>query len=754
MRISIAAAAALWIIGCAGSRLAVASDDRLYPGAEWEWKKPAQVGMDTAKLEAFRDYVGGRGCVVRHGYMVFAWGDQSERADVASAGKPVIAHFLFKAIEEGRLKGVDDLVSEFEPRLNDVNAALGYKDRKIRWRHIANQTSCYGVAEQPGEAFDYNDYNLSLFFDTLFWKVYGAGHGRVDEELLHPKLTDLLQCQDSPTFMAFGTGERPGRFGVSVRDFARFGLLYLRAGNWKGKQLISAQHARLAVTDPLPNSIPRTRGRDAEMILGQRTGGGGKDQSDYLGSYSWLWWTNGVDREGNRHWPDALPDTYGAFGHWGRRALVVIPSLDLVVSWNDARVEGRQMENEALRRLREAVVDADPMQGQIMVDPHHPQWLKRKGIGPFFMCGPGDPEGFLYRGQLNPDGTRDGDQMALIDKLSSTGANCIYLMAVRSHGGDGDATQNPFVDHDPAKGINHKVLDQWETWFSKMDENGVVIYFFFYDDSARTWDTGDTVEQAEADFIRALVDAFEHHRNLIWCIAEEYHEAYTSERIRRIAGVIRAVDDHHHVIAVHNGNGVDFSAFADDPSIDQFAVQYNVDSAGELHRGMVTAWEKAAGRYNLNMSEAGEFGTGAEARRKMWACAMGGAYVMVLGMDIASTPFSDLEDCGRLVRFMESTDFNTMAPHDDLRYASTQYVLASPGEGYIAYTHDSNADVGLRGMRAGTYAFRWLDCVTGESVVQPAVAVSEGDQKWPRPRGLGSEVAVYIRRTSPPQALN
>ena len=46
-----------------------------------------------------------------------------------------------------------------------------------------------------------------------------------------------------------------------------------------------------------------------------------------------------------------------------------------------------------------------PLPGQIVVDPDHIQWLKRAGGGSFFMCGPGDPEGFLYRGTLNPDGT-------------------------------------------------------------------------------------------------------------------------------------------------------------------------------------------------------------------------------------------------------------------------------------------------------------------------------------------------------------
>ena len=68
------------------------------------------------------------------------------------------------------------------------------------------------------------------------------------------------------------------------------------------------------------------------------------------------------------------------------------------------------MENHALKLLKDSVTAPEPMDGQIIVDSEHPQWLKRKGGGPFFMCGPGDPEDFLYRGTLRPDGTRDGDK--------------------------------------------------------------------------------------------------------------------------------------------------------------------------------------------------------------------------------------------------------------------------------------------------------------------------------------------------------
>ncbi|MBN1344172.1 MAG: hypothetical protein JXQ73_15915, partial [Phycisphaerae bacterium] len=633
-----------------------------------------------------------------------------------------------------------------EPRLTDLNAGLGYKDRGIEWRHLANQISCYGVVEAPSAAYDYSDYNMALLFDTLFLKVYGSTWDRVDRDVLHPKLTDLLQCQDNPTFMAFGTRDRPGRLGISVRDFARFGLLYLRKGNWRGKQLISAEHAAMAVTSPLTNAIPRTTGQPAQMIQGQRSIGGKNNQTDHKGSYSFAWWVNGVNREGKRMWPDAPLDTYGAFGHGGMRAMIVLPSLDLILCWNDSRIDGSEAENKALQILVGAVSDrpASPQLGQIVVDPDHPRWLRRYGQGPFFMCGPGDPEDFLYRGKLEPDGTRSGDQDALIRKLTGTGANCIYVMAVRSHGGDGDRTHNPFVDHDPAKGLNPKVLDQWETWFAALDRAGVVIFLFLYDDSCLVWNTGDHVGPSERDFIRTLVRRFKHHKHLIWCVAEEYNEKLSRPRVAAIAREIRAADGLKHPIAVHH-NGLDFH-FADDPCVDQFAVEYNVPTAKALHEGMVEAWGKSHGRYGLNMSEAADYGQGAAARKKSWACAMGGAYVMILGMDVAGTPVSDLKDCGDLVRFFESTTFAEMAPHDELEFGATEYVLAKPGHSYIAYASSASGHIGLRGLRAGAYDFLWFDCASGKQSAQSNVRVASGDQSWPAPSGFGPELAVYVTR--------
>ena len=1248
-----------WIVligMCAGVWDAKAgSTEVIWPDENWARKAPGDAGLDAGTLQQMSDFAGGYGCIIRGGYMVYAWGDVSRRKDVASAVKPVYTHFLLKAIEDGRIDGLDEKVVKWEKRLQGLNQDLGHKDQGITWRHLCNQISGYGVKEGPGDAYDYSDWNMALLFDTLFLKVYGTTWKKVDEEVLRPILMDVIGCQDEPTFMAFGTGNRPGRLAISPRDFARFGLLYLRAGKWRDKQVLSEELVRFAPRQPLPLKIPRTQGEKAQMIEGQRSIGGGNNQCDHLGNYSNAWWINGIGRDEQLNWPDVPKDVFGCFGHGDIRAVVVMPSLDVVVSWNDTRLKGHEKVNRALqlvaeasqkakaskslgerealmwefeeweiagvahegsafdvegvvtfrhvgsgrkrrtqvfykggerwalrfaptltglwdfkvksdndgldgyqggvrvkenpdtrvkgflthvdnkfvemaeheddlrgylfnvymgrhkisvmledwgsdldqveklaqayyenarhngfeivfvhvsnnwfqfgdprhsahqrehpdpvtfavletiittvhklggrvhlwawgdesrkwtprgvkggingpadRRLQQYIAarlgplpgwtmgygfdlhewvnskqlnawatfmhehlgwqhllcarahklsgpdnvdsyggfgrrvqltttshgpkdfaeiledmasdlsrpqfyeerhsfqrdgfdldmdgtrrllwwetvaggmggffgfyptsphpypnpeqlrthyefwhtygrfskdmksvgkvngdtyvlseglrgrrvvyreDAESMRldlqprrksqpvvavdtkkayreitvpipdgglrtwkapyksdwalaigdfttgekdsaaskhariepSRISVDAENRQWLQR-GKQPFFMCGPGDPEGFLYRGALRANGTRDGDQMALIEKLKGTGANCIYLMAVRSHGGDGDRTHNPFIDHDPARRLDERVLEQWERWFDAMDEAGIVIYLFIYDDSARIWHTGDEVGNEEKAFLHGLVNRFEHHGNLIWCVAEEYGERLSAKRVSGIAAEIRSADNFRHPIAVHKNQGLDFSEFAEDENIDQFAIQYNVGTAEELHAGMVQAFAQAQGRYSLNMSECAGHGTGKEMRLRNWACAMGGASVMILGMDIAGTRHRDLLDCGFLVSFFESTDFDRMTPRDELAYADTEYVLAHPGESYIAYSPDCREQLGLKGMSAGNYLIRWVDCANHREINQGQIKVDSGNQSWEKPKGLGAEAALYVRRIGP-----
>ncbi len=308
-------------------RNASPSEAMVYPGATWARPEPAAAGFNEQLSRAFADAVQGAGCIVHEGRMVYAWGKYDQRADVASIVKPVIIHFILKAYEEGLIPDLDAPVADRQSRLKKLNADLDHKDRHVTWRDMMTQSSCYGVSEPPGEAFDYSDIQMALLWDTLIHKVHKIDLSETTEALLKRELTVPIGCQDAPILT------EAGRLRISARDLARIGWLYLARGTWNGRRLLESASVALVLESPHPPSLPRTEGQPADVLPKQRTMGGGYNLEDHLNSYSYCWWLNGVTDSGERVLPGAPADTFGAFGHGGRHALIVIPSRRLVVAW-------------------------------------------------------------------------------------------------------------------------------------------------------------------------------------------------------------------------------------------------------------------------------------------------------------------------------------------------------------------------------------------------------------------------------------
>jgi len=169
--------------------------------------------------------------------------------------------------------------------------------------------------------------------------------------------------------------------------------------------------------------------------------------------------------------------------------------------------------------------------GQVVAQPQHSQWLQYSEGDPFFLAGLADPEGFFYRGIRNTDGTRDGDQIDIIDRVKEFGGNTLYVQIIRSHGGDGSPDHNPFVDSDPKKGLDEDILNQWEEWFRALDDTEITAFVFLYDDNIQVsrdlnWplDRSGNLDSGEREFIREIVNRFEHHSNIIWVVMEEVEE--------------------------------------------------------------------------------------------------------------------------------------------------------------------------------------------------------------------------------------
>ncbi len=437
-------------------------------------------------------------------------------------------------------------------------------------------------------------------------------------------------------------------------------------------------------------------------------------------------------------------------------------AAEVCTSTNNAEITG----NLTLQSRQESICqhyncpETSIAPGSLVVNPLNPQYFSISGQGTHFMAGAGDPENFLYRGLKQKNGSRKGDQQEIISRLSQFGVNGIYFQIVRSHGGDdkkhGD--NNPFINADPSLDLNADVLDQWDTWMTRLDENHIVSYVFFYDDGARVWgEKGGGLCLEEVEFIRTIVDRFKHIKNLVWVVAEEFEEAFTVEEVKQFAAYIKAFDEYSHPVSVHRLNGSRFDEFLDTGELDQYAIQFTSDEPGKFNRILNELWSTSKDSkfpFNLNLaeghgSETDTFGLGDyqadKARLYNWAIAMAGSNVMVLGMDVINTSDAELKELGLIAKFMNQIDLSQMSPDNSLATGVTQYVLSDQGNQYIAYTNEPG-EIGIKSIVKGRYRLLWFDAITGQQVVEIVDVSKSGTLSLQRPEIIGREVAVRIKK--------
>ena len=318
----------------------------VFPGQAWEPRSPAQVGMDTARLDRIAATLGSSGCVVKDGYVVKTWGDVSRQYDWYSSGKPIFSTLLFFAIHEGRVSGMDEKIGKW-------NWPLKGKDQGITFRHLANMTSGYLQPEAPGEAYAHNDFAVALLMHTLE-RVFGQSI----TEAARQRIYDPLGMQDDPHHQAVTQGWKArGRAWISVRDWARLAWFWTNKGNWNGRQLLPMSYFEKHMRPQVPRDLPYSRGPDvsgklpgdtlSEDYLGVCSFGGGSNHYNYgVGLYGSHWYFNtsgtvgalrlrnkledsGSDRSFDQIWP-GLPSEMTMTVGWGINT-VMIPSKGLVL---------------------------------------------------------------------------------------------------------------------------------------------------------------------------------------------------------------------------------------------------------------------------------------------------------------------------------------------------------------------------------------------------------------------------------------
>ena len=349
------------------------------PGDEWARRDPATAGFDALKLEAAvefartheterpRDYSdqqrifgtplgplpalrgGTNGLILRGGAIVAEFGDTSAVEPVYSAAKSMLSTLLGVALDRG-------LVRDIDARVGDQIKDGGYdspQNQAVTWRQHATQSSEWegtlfgkphtfvGVEEfgegarqpralqAPGAWYEYNDVRVNRFAISLLraWKRPLPEVFR--DEVMTPigasttwqwiPYRDAVVDVDGETLPTVSGGTRwGGGVWMHSRDAARFGLLFLRRGQWGSRAVISSEWVRDATT---PSA-----------------------QKD---DYGYLWWLN----TGQKQWPSTPASSFAAVG-FGGNTIWIDPEHDLVVVWRWHQGNGAEFFARVVAALR------------------------------------------------------------------------------------------------------------------------------------------------------------------------------------------------------------------------------------------------------------------------------------------------------------------------------------------------------------------------------------------------------------------
>ncbi len=246
---------------CAFSSPAMAAEPTvIYPGEIWQKaKSPELLEWSSEKLAAARAYskeIGSAAVmIVENGMVVDAWGEITRKYQLHSMRKPLMGALMGIHIAKGRID------------LSKTMAELGIDDNKPSLTRIEKQATIADLikarsgiyhpalgeapgmkamrpkrySHAPGTFYYYNNWDFNAV-GTIFEQETGAS---IFEEFSR-RIAGPLQMEDFNVHDCWyntGTESRHRYYGfrMSTRDLARFGLLYLRKGRWKDKQIVSSQ---------------------------------------------------------------------------------------------------------------------------------------------------------------------------------------------------------------------------------------------------------------------------------------------------------------------------------------------------------------------------------------------------------------------------------------------------------------------------------------------------------------------------------
>lgn len=238
-----------------------------------------------------------------------------------SMAKSFASALVGLAIDEGYIKSVDEPITNYLPELLKkdkrfksitirhlltMSSGIKYEEgATLPWSEAADDTKTYystdlrelalncQIEGTPGQYFEYNNYN-PLLVGMILERATGTHVSRYLQEKLWKPMG--MEADGSWSLDSKEDGFEKMESGVNARarDFARFGMLFAKEGNWRGKQLIS----RVWVEE---STRPDT-------------------SADPSRNYQYFWWLNTPN--GKNH--------FSAQGNYGQY-IYVAPEKDLVI---------------------------------------------------------------------------------------------------------------------------------------------------------------------------------------------------------------------------------------------------------------------------------------------------------------------------------------------------------------------------------------------------------------------------------------
>jgi len=197
-----------------------------------------------------------------------------------SVGKSFVSALMGVALEEGHLQSVEDPVTQYVPRLKgsgydgvpikhvlqmssgirfDEDYAAFFSDINRMGRAIAlNRPLDEFVASLESEYEPGTRHRYVSMDSQVLGMVLREATGQNLSAYLEDKIWKRIGMESDAYWIVDGDGMELafGGLNVVLRDYARFGLLYLQEGEWNGEEIVPADWVRASVTPGAPHLRP------------------------------------------------------------------------------------------------------------------------------------------------------------------------------------------------------------------------------------------------------------------------------------------------------------------------------------------------------------------------------------------------------------------------------------------------------------------------------------------------------------------